>query len=78
MTSYSNSPPPERAGSKKLRADVDHDILPLEPDAPGPVSAFAALVRCTGERDFRGATRARKQLRALGWSCAPCGKGATG
>ncbi len=54
------------------------DALPFgEPDAHGPVSAFAALVRCTGERDFRGATAARKQLRRFGWAVAPCGKGAT-
>ncbi len=46
-----------------------------EPDAPGPVSAFAVLVRATAARDFSTATRARKQLRAFGWSVGPCGKG---
>lgn len=71
MLSSHNSPPPERAGSKKLRADVG----PLERDATGPVSAFAALVRCTGERDYRGATAARKALRRFGWAVAPCSKG---
>jgi hypothetical protein len=53
------------------------DTLPLvsPDDAPGPIAAFAALVRCTEERDYGGATAARKALRRFGWSCAPCSRG---
>lgn len=49
---------------------------PPRPDPdPDPLTAFKALIECTKARDFRGATRARKELRSHGWAVAPCGKG---
>ncbi len=67
MLSSHNSPPPERAGSKKLRADVD----PLDRDAtaadlqPGPI--LRLLVRSTVERNHRLARRCRLHLREIGY-----------
>lgn len=46
---------------------------PLEPDIPGPVSAFARLHAALAERDFVSARKATRDLRTLGYSVAVLG-----
>jgi hypothetical protein len=47
-------------------------VVTLVVPADGPVAAFACLTRTAAAGDFRSASHARKALRGLGWSVAPC------
>jgi hypothetical protein len=78
MPSSQNPPPPERAGSKKIRADVgDPDVLPFRPP-PIPVATFARLHNARVEGDFALARRLLGEMRAYGYSIVPIATRAKG
>jgi hypothetical protein len=64
-TWYSKSPPPERDGSKKLRADGGPDVLPLGPagDSAGPMHSLVRWWLAVNDRDHAGETRRRRELK---------------
>lgn len=71
MSSSQIPPPPERAGSKILRADLPPAIRTLTVPIGGPVDLFARLEAAVAAADYRSATTVRRELYRCGWSIVP-------